>query len=122
MSHSNQIREFLLSSAGIRLVEVYLGPAGMLTGSARVAQEALERDAALRRQDESRRTQAQLDRKREAMEARISAIRTEFEAEENEMRQLLATEEDQDKRILDDKTAMSRSRRANGGTPARSHE
>ena len=40
MSHSNQIREFLLTSDGIKLVDVYLGPAGMLTGSARVAQES----------------------------------------------------------------------------------
>ena len=45
MNHSNQIREFILSSKGIKLVEVYLGPAGMLTGSARVALEEQERDA-----------------------------------------------------------------------------
>jgi circadian clock protein KaiC len=39
MNHSNQIREFLLSSKGIKLVEVYLGLSRMLTGSARVALE-----------------------------------------------------------------------------------
>jgi circadian clock protein KaiC len=40
MSHSNQVREFVLSDKGIKLTDVYIGPSGMLTGSARVAQEA----------------------------------------------------------------------------------
>ena len=43
MAHSNQIREFLLSDRGIDIVDVYLGPGGVLTGSARVAQEAQEK-------------------------------------------------------------------------------
>ena len=45
MAHSNQIREFLLTDRGIELQEVYLGPEGVLTGSARLAQEARERVA-----------------------------------------------------------------------------
>src|SRR5256885_13810972 len=47
MAHSNQIREFLLTPNGIRLVDVYLGPEGVLTGSSRQAQEAREAAAAL---------------------------------------------------------------------------
>jgi circadian clock protein KaiC len=43
MAHSNQVREYLLTSHGIDLVEVYTGPNGVLTGSARQAQEAYER-------------------------------------------------------------------------------
>ena len=43
MAHSNQIREFLLTSQGIELADVYVGPQGVLTGSARQAQEAKER-------------------------------------------------------------------------------
>ncbi len=120
MSHSNQIREFLMSNEGIKLVDVYLGPAGMLTGSARVAQESLERDSALRRTDETRRKLAQLDRKREAMEARIAAIRTEFDADETEMRQTLSTEAEQEERITEDRSEMSRSRKANGAPSRRS--
>src|SRR6185437_15441957 len=42
MAHSNQIREFLLTSHGIELADVYVGPQGVLTGSARQAQEAKE--------------------------------------------------------------------------------
>ena len=44
MAHSNQVREFLLTDQGIELRDAYLGPQGVLTGSARLAQEARERD------------------------------------------------------------------------------
>src|ERR1700730_3606591 len=81
MNHSNQIREFILSAEGIKLVEVYLGPSGMLTGSARVALEEQERDASIRLADESELKLAQLERKRKAMEAHIAALRAEFEAD-----------------------------------------
>jgi hypothetical protein len=40
MSHSKQIREYELSDDGIHLTEPYLGPEGVLTGAARMAQEA----------------------------------------------------------------------------------
>ena len=45
MAHSNQIREFVLSSEGIKLREAYIGPEGVFTGSARLAQEAKEKAA-----------------------------------------------------------------------------
>ena len=39
MAHSNQIREFKLTNHGIELLDVYVGPEGVLTGSARLSQE-----------------------------------------------------------------------------------
>src|SRR5207245_283620 len=54
MSHSNQIREFLLTDRGVRLREVYLGRGGVLTGSARVAREADERREEIRRRREAK--------------------------------------------------------------------
>jgi circadian clock protein KaiC len=39
-NHSNQVREFVISNEGIKLVEVYLGEEGMLTGTARLNAEA----------------------------------------------------------------------------------
>ena len=47
MAHSNQVREFILSSDGIKLRDAYVGPEGVLTGSARLAQEAKDTAAAL---------------------------------------------------------------------------
>lgn len=78
MQHSNQIREFMLTPHGIELREAYTGPAGVLTGSARVTQEAQERSTQLARQQEIRRKQKELDSRRAAMEAQVAAIRAEF--------------------------------------------
>src|SRR5207302_8837882 len=69
MAHSNQIREFLLTDRGIELLDVYVGPEGVLTGSMRVAQEAREKAVAMTRQQEIERRQREIDRKRRSMEA-----------------------------------------------------
>ena len=114
MNHSNQIREFLLSNKGIKLVEVYLGPSGMLTGSARVALEEQERDATVRRADEQELKRVQLERRRKAMEAQIEALRAEFEADAADANRALSLESQREKRLLDNQSAMAKSRRANG--------
>ena len=89
-AHSNQIREFVLTSQGIELADVYVGPQGVLTGSARQAQEALERaDGTARLEDlEQRRTN--LARRREAVVARTAALWREFEDEADVVGQLLS--------------------------------
>jgi len=73
MKHSNQIREFLITSEGIRLEEVYVGPEGVLTGSLRAAQEARERAEALSLQGEIDAKQREVDRLRAALEVRAEA-------------------------------------------------
>jgi circadian clock protein KaiC len=114
MNHSNQIREFLLSSKGIKLVDVYLGPSGVLTGSARVALEEQERDARIRQSDESDLQLALLERKRKAMEAQIEALRAEFEADSAVVKRSVTLDNKREKRLLDNQSAMAKSRRTNG--------
>jgi circadian clock protein KaiC len=114
MNHSNQIREFILSAEGIRLIEVYLGPAGMLTGSARVALEAQERDASLQRANESELSLTQLERKRKAMEAQIEALRAEFAADEAEVKRSISIENKREDKLTENRTSMARSRKVNG--------
>src|SRR5580692_2378128 len=92
MRHSNQLREFLLTDHGVDLLDVYLGPDGVLTGSSRVSLEARERAAAAAAQHESERKQRDRERKREALEARIVAMRKEFEIEDAETT-LIASQE-----------------------------
>ena len=92
MAHSNQIREFLLTDRGIDLCDVYLGPEGVLTGSARRTQEARERAAALARQQDMERRRSDLERKRRALEAKVAALKMEFEIEEDEVNYVLAQE------------------------------
>jgi circadian clock protein KaiC len=117
MAHSNQIREFLLTSEGIELADVYLGAEGVLTGSARQAQEAKERAATLRLQQEAEARQRELDRKRDALEARITALRKEFEAEADEARRVIEQEQDRVETIENDRVRMGVSRRARRKRP-----
>lgn len=117
MNHSNQIREFILSAKGIKLVEVYLGPSGMLTGSARVALEERERDAEIRLADEIELKLARLERKRKAMEAHIAALRAEFEADAAEVEKSVSLENRREKKLIDNRSAMANSRKVNGHVP-----
>ncbi|MFZ0679749.1 circadian clock protein KaiC [Candidatus Binatus sp.] len=117
MSHSNQIREFILSSKGIRLVEVYLGPSGMLTGSARVALEEQERDASMRQADESELKLAQLEHKRKAMEAHIEALRAEFEADSAVVKKAVSLDAKRKKQLIENQSVMAKSRKVSGNLP-----
>ncbi|MGA2242803.1 MAG: circadian clock protein KaiC [Verrucomicrobiota bacterium] len=88
MAHSNQIREFLISNRGVDLVDAYIGPSGVLTGAARVAQTAREKAEALASQQEAARRQRELKRKRAALEQQIAGLRSEHEASAEELRQI----------------------------------
>ena len=116
LAHSNQIREFVLTDHGAELVDVYLGPEGILTGSARVAQEAQDRRTQSERQQEIERKRLDLKRKRETMQAQIAVLQAELEAEEAYMQKLIAQEETRETGLLQDRAEMARSRKAD---PAR---
>ena len=81
MSHSNQIREFLFTNHGIDLRDVYIGPAGVLTGSARLSQEAEERVQAEQRSRALQRKRDILERKRRRLEERMDALRIRYQDE-----------------------------------------
>ena len=112
MDHSNQVREFHITSKGVKLVDAYLGPAGVLTGSARLAQEAHEMAAAEVSRQELERKELALSHRRKVMEAQIDALRAAFQAEEEEFRQLVVTEKIRVGQLETDREVMARSRRA----------
>ncbi len=93
MAHSNQLREFLITNRGVDLVGVFVDADGVLTGSARVAREELERAEQLSRDREAERRRRTLDRKRQVLQSRIRALEAEFEAEEEELRSELEDNE-----------------------------
>ena len=90
MAHSNQIREFLLTDQGIQLADIYVGPQGVLTGSARQAQEAQERADATARQQDLEQRSADLQTRREAVDAQVAVLWREFEDEADSVRRLLS--------------------------------
>ena len=111
MAHSNQIREFLLTDHGIELLDVYVGADGVLTGSARLSQETKDDAEQLLRHQEIGSKQFGLERKREAMEAQIVVLRSEFEAEESEALKVIGIEKARNERFTQDKIRMGKSRR-----------
>jgi circadian clock protein KaiC len=90
MAHSNQIREFLLTDQGIELADVYVGPQGVLTGSARQAQEAKEHADGLARLEELEQRRVNLERRRESVEAQTATLWREYEDEAQAVGRLLS--------------------------------
>ena len=88
LAHSNQIREFLISDHGIDVVDAYIGASGVLTGSARAAQGALEKAAVLAGQQEAAQLKREVERKRGALERQISDLRADYEGEALELRRI----------------------------------
>ncbi|RPH59221.1 MAG: circadian clock protein KaiC [Chloroflexi bacterium] len=112
MAHSNQIREFLLTDHGVELRDVYVGPSGVLTGSARLAQEAQEQATQTMRDQEVERRKLELERKRKALEAQIAAMRAEFDAQETEALNILGQEQAREALLAQERVAMALSRKA----------
>jgi len=113
MNHSNQIREYQLTSQGVKLVDAYLGSGGVLTGSARVAQEMVDAAAAVRRTQDHERKHRDIERKRAALERQIAELRAELETEEEEARKALQRDDELEKRLQAERRAMAIQR---GGT------
>ena len=114
MAHSNQIREFLLTSRGITLEDVYLGPSGVLTGSARAAQEAKERMAEAEAASDLERKRREIERKRVIAEAQIAALRAGMEADEEEIKKLARQEKNREKALAAQRQEMAARRGADG--------
>jgi circadian clock protein KaiC len=91
MAHSNQIREFLITNDGIELADVYVGPQGVLTGSARQAQEAKERSDGTARLEDLEQRRVNLERRRESVESQTATLWREFDTEADIVGRLLST-------------------------------
>lgn len=120
MAHSNQIREFLISNHGVDFVDAYIGPSGVLTGSARAAQTALEKAEALASQQEAARRKRELERKREVLERQIGGLRSEHEASAEELRRIDEQVGTSTLMLNSERAASSRLRQADAASTGRS--
>jgi circadian clock protein KaiC len=103
------------------VLDVYVGPEGVLTGSSRLSQEAREKAAEIARRQEADRRERDLQRKREALEAHILALRKEFEAEQEQFALVTAEDAAAEKASTQAREQMALSRKADatGNGPAR---
>jgi circadian clock protein KaiC len=100
MKHSNQVREFIITDKGIDLVDVYLGPDGVLIGSAREAQRLHEQTGQVLRNNAANMKDREIERKRKMLEAKIAGLQNEFESAEEELNKIYI-EEDLIKKITE---------------------
>jgi len=112
MPHSNQVREFILGDEGIQLRDVYIGLAGVLTGSARDNQEAKDIAEALDCQQQIELRQRDIERKKLAIEAQILALNTQFEAEKDDLIRLISREKLRNDTLSMDRLAMAKLKQA----------
>jgi len=106
MANSNQVREFVMSKNGIRLLPVYVGSGTVLTGSARLSQEARERADNMLRQQTKEEQRRVLEGKRKALEAQIEAMRSEFAEEEARVALVTQQEKQRERDISRDMLEM----------------
>lgn len=117
MKHSNQVREFVINDEGLHLVDVFLGPNGVLTGSAREERKLIEeteiaiKALALSRKDK------EVDRKSLQLEAKISALKAEFESAKEELNKIYYEEELKNEIAAKnrEKLTINRSQKSNQG-------
>ena len=103
MAHSNQVREFLITSDGLELVPTYVGAEGVLSG--------------LEREQEIERRRRDLDRRRQEVEQQIAALRMALDGQEAELDLAIRELQGQEAQLGLDRDAMARSRwtTTNGG-------
>jgi circadian clock protein KaiC len=85
MKHSNQVREFVITDEGLDLLDVYLGTDGVLTGSAREAHLLSEATGVELRTHALTRKDREIERKRRMFEAKMSSLKEEFDAVQDEL-------------------------------------
>ena len=112
MAHSSQVREFILTKHGIELCDVYVGSEGVLTGSARVAQEAKKVAGALLHQQTTEYKQRELANKRSILDAKIATLEAEFAMQKAEGEKIIAQEIAQVEQLNLDRLRMETVREA----------
>ncbi|HTI01497.1 MAG TPA: circadian clock protein KaiC [Acidisoma sp.] len=112
MSHSNQVREYNITGHGITLIEPYIGPEGVLTGTARFTQIAREQASLLRRHQEAEQRRREVTRRRSVLERQINDLRAALKDEEHEESILLAELESREVELLKDREVLAAMRGA----------
>jgi circadian clock protein KaiC len=111
MAHSNQVREFLLTDHGVELRDVYVGPEGVLTGSARLTKEAENEASLLIRNQEVELRRIELERKRTTLEAQIAMLRAEFAVQEVASLKIIGQETAEEAQLAQGRVDMGVSRK-----------
>jgi len=114
MGHSNQVREFLITSQGVQIRDVYTGDRGVLMGSARRSQEARDRAEATVQTVAVKSERRRLEQRRVALEAQTAALRAQLETETLELSSEIEAAERREQQVELDRSALAAARRELG--------
>lgn len=110
-SHSNQVREFVMSSEGISLLQPYVGEGGALTGTARVAEEARSRRLEMQRRADVTALGERLEQRRRKAVAEMEVLQAQLAADEAELRRVMEAEQAYLRQLEADRRTMQSSRK-----------
>jgi len=116
MSHSNQVRELIISDAGVSLSDVFSGADGVLIGSAKLAETRRRVREEHERAAEVARSERLLELKRDTLEAQIAALRAEYMTQEEEVQRRLRTLVESAEATRSDRESLSRLRTQSGNS------
>jgi circadian clock protein KaiC len=114
MAHSNQVREYRLSDGGIQLTEVYVGPGAVLTGSARMVQEARDRAQAVAERQSLFRRRRALEQEQTLARAQLEALQLKTASLGDELHTLDREEQTRLRTAAGEQTELARVRGAEG--------
>jgi circadian clock protein KaiC len=93
MKNSNQVREFMITDNGIKIMEVTLGPDGVLIGSAREAYNLEKNTRDALRNNLLDRKNKEIGSKKSILDAKIAKLKTEFDLVKDELNRIYIEEE-----------------------------
>ena len=114
MFHSNQVREFIITNNGIKIVDLYLGPNGMVTGSTRISQISREKADKLIRQQEIERQQRELEQKRQTIDLKIKELESNYKIEKQDLDTTIEQEKLKEESFKKERDMMAKIRHAVG--------
>lgn len=107
INHSNQVREFRITSQGVELTSVYLGQGDVLVGTARAMQEIADQKEQLYQQQKAASRRRQLEYQRQETQAKLAMLQVQLESENAEFEQIIQEEKQHEENLLKDKEVLS---------------
>ena len=112
IAHSNQVREFILTDRGIELIDAYVGPEGVLMGSARSTQLARETAAQVERRLVTEHRQRELQRQQQLYEAQLIVLQAAYEADRDAIMRELEGDKERERVNASQRLEIARLRQA----------
>jgi circadian clock protein KaiC len=118
-AHSNQVRELILSDAGVTLTDTYTAAGEVLMGTLRWEKESAERVATVASDVAGKLKRVRLDAEEAELEVRLKSLQTELVAKQVEKALLTRTTDSRERELSRGRTRMKELRGADAAISRR---